>query len=327
MAKSSDKEESISNNISKIMKKKYSSYYQGTAPKLNRIDSGLLGLDRILGGGLPCGRIIELFSDPSAGKTTTAQFFMKHLISRGYNVGYLDLERTVDEERLKELGLGGELFHYSRPDNGTQAMELLIDSIELGMKMVVVDSVPFLGTDAYYDSDLGAQVMAPQAVLLSRVQHRIVPVIEQNDAIVIFINQIRSNIGKYGNPKDSSGGNALKFMCSVRLRLSRAETAQDGSGFTIKFKTEKNKTGPEKKTCLVQLNYNTGLSPMSSLRDAMEELDLLYNKASWYYFTKELTDYLGLESSQICQGKHNVDKFISDNPEIYSKLYEYVLKY
>lgn len=318
----------VSKSISKMMEKKYgSSYYQGTAPELTRVRSGLAGLDRLLGGGFPCGRMIEIFSDPSGGKTTSSLFFVKEFLEQGYNVAYQDLERTLDYDYIQKIGINSDNFHYSRPDTGQQAMEQLRDLILAGVKLIVVDSVPFLATDAAYEAEPGKQVMSPQAVLLSRSQQIIVPALEQNDAIVVFINQTRSKIGGYGNPITSSGGQALKFMCSVRLYLTRAGTATDGSGFTIKFKTEKNKVGLEKRSTEVDLKYESGLDRYSSLRESLIQLKLVTNRGSYFYFAEEFAKELGLSATKIGQGKSCIENLILQYPDLYNTLYEKVLNF
>lgn len=318
----------ISKAISKMMGKKYGdSYYKGTAPQLTRVRSGLVGLDRLLGGGFPCGRIIEIYSGPSGGKTTSCLFFVEEFLKQEYNVAYQDLERTLDYEYIQKLGINSERFHYSRPDTGQQAMEQLRDLILAGVKLIIVDSVPFLATDAAYEAEPGKQVMSPQAVLLSRSQQIIVPALERNDAIVIFINQTRSNIGGYGNPITSSGGQALKFMCSVRLYLTRAGTATDGSGFTIKFKTEKNKVGLEKRSTEVDLKFNSGLDKFSSMRETLIQLKLMTNRGSYFYFDEEFAKDLGLSNNKIGQGKSCIETLISQYPDLYNVLYEKILNF
>lgn len=318
--------DNVTNMISKVMEKKHgSSYYQGKAPNLERIYSGIVGLDKIMGGGLPCGRSIELFSDASGGKTTTAISIMKEFLKKGYDVVYNDLERTVDDSRLKALGVEGDNFHYNRPSSGSEAMQVLLDTVNAGAKLVIMDSVPFLGTDAFYEAEPGQQVMAPQATFLSRNQHLIVGALELNNAICLFINQTRNKIGTYGNPVDSSGGQALKFMCSIRIRLNRAGMLNDGSGYLIKYKTEKNKTGPEKTSTLAELHYETGICPLSSMRETLIEKNLVYNKGAYFYFTEELANELSLSTNKIGQGKSNVGKFFQENPEIYNHLYQRIL--
>jgi len=319
-------EQDVTSMISKIMEKKHgSSYYQGEAPNLDRFYTGLVGLDKIMGGGLPCGRSVELFADASGGKTTTAIFIMNTLLKQGYDVVYNDLERTVDNNRLKALGVEGKNFHYNRPTSGSEAMQVLLDTVHAGAKLVIMDSVPFLGTDAFYEAEPGQQVIAPQATFLSRNQHLIVGALEQNNATCLFINQTRNKVGSYGNPVGSSGGQALKFMCSIRIQLNRAGMLNDGKGYLIKYKTEKNKTGPEKVTSLAELHYETGIDPYSSMRETLVEEGLVYNKGAYFYFAEELANQFNLSTNKIGQGKSNVTKFFKENPEIYNFLYEKVL--
>lgn len=318
--------DNVTNMVSKIMEKKHgSSYYQGKAPNLDRVYSGIVGLDKIMGGGLPCGRSIEIFSDASGGKTTTAAHISKEFLKKGYDVVYNDLERTIDDTRLKTLGVEGDNFHYNRPSSGSEAIQVLLDTVNAGAKLVIMDSVPFLGTDAFYEAEPGQQVMAPQATFLSRNQHLIVGALEFNNAICLFINQTRNKIGSYGNPVDSSGGQALKFMCSIRIRLNRAGMLNDGSGYLVKYKTEKNKTGPEKVSTIAELHYETGIDPFSSMRETLIEDGLVYNKGAHFYFKEELANEFSLSTDKLAHGKSNASKFFQENPEIYSNLYERIL--
>lgn len=321
-------EKSVSERIASIMKKKHQgNYYQGTAPPLERIRCGIPGLDRLMGGGLPCGRVVELFSDPSGGKTTTAIYIMLFLLNVGYDVAYVDMERTVDQKRLEELGVSGDNFHYFRPNTGVEAIEITREVVAAGAKLVIIDSVPFLGTDAAYEADTGKQVMAPQAVLLSRCQHQIIPALEQNEATLLFINQTRNKIGAMGNPIDSSGGNALKFMCSIRLYMTRAGSEKDGSGFTIRYQTKKNKTAPEKRTCLVDLKFDSGLDPYSSVRETLIETNKVYIRGAYYYFDETFAKELGFEeNNKIGQGKNSVRKLLESNPDLYEMLYQKILE-
>jgi recombination protein RecA len=317
----------VSQQIKKVLQKKHgSSYHQGDAPSLERIRSEIPGLDRLLGGGLPCGRAIEMFGDPSVGKTTMALVILKTLLQKGYDVAYNDLELTIDHERLQEMGVGGENFHYLRPYTGKEAIEVFQETINCGAKAIVFDSVPYLATDAFYEAEPGDQVMAPQATFLSRNQPTIVQTLEYNNAIGIFINQTRNKIGSYGNPVDSSGGNALNFLCSVRLRMTRSGMFKDGSGFVLKFKTERNKVGLEKQSTVLNFEYNGGPNPYSSMRETLQELDMLYSQGANFYLSKDLSSELGLEIEKVGYGKPRVESYFRDNPEIYEKLYQKILQ-
>lgn len=317
----------VSQQIKKVLQKKHgNSYYQGDAPSLERIRSGIPGLDRLLGGGIPCGRAIEMFGDPSVGKTTMALFILRKLLQEGYDVAYNDLELTIDHERLEEMGVGGENFHYLRPYTGKEAIEVFQETINCGAKAIVFDSVPYLATDAFYEADPGDQVMAPQATFLSRNQPTIVQTLEHNNAIGIFINQTRNKINSYGNPVDSSGGNALNFLCSVRLRMTRNGMIKDGSGFVLKFKAERNKVGLEKQSTILNFEYDGGPNPYSSMRETLYELELLYNQGAYFYLSKELSSDLGLETNKIGQGKSTVENYFRDNPELYERLYQKILE-
>ncbi|MFB6282722.1 MAG: ATPase domain-containing protein [Halobacteria archaeon] len=318
----------VADQIAKAMQKKHKEgYYQGTAPPLKRERSGIPGLDYIMGGGLPKGRVVEVYSETSMGKTSIACAIAQSFLQRGQNVVFEDMERTTDQQRLTELELEGQNnFHYARPDDGANALEGIEVGAVNGAALGIVDSVPFLLTEDDMETELDKHNMSPQARLLSRYQPRIVPLLEQNDATLLFINQLRASIG--GNPWQnyhSSGGKALEFLTSIKIYLSSAGKLDDGSGVTIKFRTEKNKTHPPRQICLADLKYEEGLDPITSMRYILKDLDLLENSGSNYFFCDALAEHLGVSEKKIANGKAKVDAFFRNNPELYEAVYSYLL--
>lgn len=320
-----DKQEELS-NIDGLLRKKFgSAFYGNTPPALERLSTGILGLDYILGGGVPYGRFMELSSLASCGKTTTAIHIAKQFQAAGHSIGYLDLERTLDKERALDLGVREEGFYYFRPSDGEQTIEMVLDLAGLGVKFIVIDSVPFLLPKSDMESEVGKISISPQARLISREQSKLVAAVEQSQCTVLFINQLRTKIGSYTGGLDTTGGNALKYLCSIRVQIYRKESASDGTGMKLNFKTTKNKTYSEGKSCEVDFIYETGLQAESSWRDILVQEGLIIRAGSYYKFPPELAKELDLPE-MLGQGHKGCLEFIKNNKEVYNLLSERVLK-
>lgn len=312
-------------DLRKALSSKYGkSYFVGDVPSLERIPTKIIGLDRILGGGLPVGRIIQIVAPSSAGKTTTALQMVRAVQEAGYECAYADLERTIDDQRLTQLGIDKQKLHLVRPASGTKALDFAVDCAEFGIKLIVVDSVPFLTPEPKpgQEVEIGDVQMAPQARLLSQAQPIIVPAVEHNGATLLFINQIRNKIGGYGNPTTYPGGLALRFMCSTIVEISRKEVHKDGSGLRIQLKTVKNKTHSEGLTCEVDLLYKSGIDAYSSMKELLEKEGYLSRRGSYYYWSEELAQHLGLADAKIGLGSKSVIGVLQSKPELYDYLYE-----
>lgn len=314
------------NNIDQLLRKKYSkSYYGQTPPPLKRIPTGVLGLDYILGGGLPLGRFVELSAMASCGKTSTAIQIIKHLQSVDIPSAYLDLERTLDEERFKDLGLTTDNFYYLRPSDGIEAIEALVDLSELGVKFIVIDSVPFLVPTNVVENDVGKIAISPQAKLISSEQAKLVSSIEQSQACVFFINQLRDKIGGYGGGKETTGGNALKFLCSIRAQIYRKAVNSDGSGMTLVYKSLKNKTFTEGLTTEIDFLFESGLCKYSSFKNMLELDGHIIRAGSYYKFSPEFASTYNVDE-KIGQGAKSCIEFFKENDELYKSLYAKVLQ-
>ncbi len=307
-----------------LSKKFGKSYFSGNIPDLQRIPTGIIGLDRILGGGLPVGRIIEIVAPSSAGKTTTSLQLIKAVQQQGYHCGYVDLERTLDSNRLEQLQIDIDKLHMVRPASGKAGLDFAVECAELGIKLIVVDSVPFLTPEPRpgEEVEIGQVQMAPQARLLSQAQPIIVPAIEHNDAILLFVNQIRNKIGGYGNPTSYPGGLALRFMCSIILELSRKEVHKDGSGLRIQMKTVKNKTHPEGLSTEVDLLFDSGIDEYSSMKEILEQENLIKRSGSWFSWDAGVAAELGITDLKIGQGSKSAIALLQQNPELYRSLYQ-----
>jgi recombination protein RecA len=316
----------MTNNIDQLLRKKYSkSYYGHTPPPLKRIPTGVLGLDYIFGGGLPLGRFVELSAMASCGKTSTAIQIIKHLQSIGIPSAYLDLERTLDEERFLELGLTTDNFYYLRPSDGVEAIEAMVDLAGLGVKFIVVDSVPFLVPSTVVENEVGKIAISPQAKLISAEQSKLVSSIEQSQSCVFFINQLRDKIGGYGGGKETTGGNALKFLCSIRTQIYRKAVNSDGSGMTLVYKVLKNKTFTEGLTTEIEFFFESGLCKWSSFKNILELDGHIIRAGSYYKFSPEFAQLHSLEE-KIGQGAKSCIEFLQNHPDLYSKLYSSVLQ-
>ena len=316
----------MTNNIEQLLRKKYSkSYYGQTPPPLKRIPTGVLGLDYILGGGLPLGRFVELSAMASCGKTSTAIQIIKHLQSINIPSAYLDLERTLDEERFHELGLTPDNFYYLRPSDGVEAIEAIVDLSALGVKFIVVDSVPFLVPPTVVENDVGKISISPQAKLISSEQAKLVSCIEQTQACVFFINQLRDKIGGYGGGKETTGGNTLKFLCSVRTQIYRKAVNTENSGMTLVYKVLKNKTFTEGLSTEIDFFFESGLCKFSSFKNILELEGHIIRAGSYYKFSPEFAKTHNLEE-KIGQGGKSCIEFLQNHPDLYSSLYSQVIQ-
>lgn len=311
--------------IKDLLKKKYGEhYYNDVFPTLNKQRTNIPGLDVILSGGLPLGRIIEIVGQSSVCKTTLALHIAKSFIDDAKEVVYVDCEATVDGERLTDIGIDTKLFHLYRPDNGEDALDFAIDALEAGAKLAVIDSVPMLISKKVVSNEVGQLAIAPQARLLSAEQHRLIAACYRTGGSIIFINQMRQNVGGYGNPNIPTGGKALEYMSSVILELNRVDIAKDGSGLTIAAKTRKNKTGVGNQVTEFFVAFpNAIIDSYSSMKDALEKKGFLKRAGSYFCFTDDLKELMGQDKN--IQGGKGVVEFLKNNKNHYEYLYNLIL--
>ncbi len=287
------------------------------------ISTGSLGLDLALGvGGLPKGRVIEIYGPESSGKTTLTLHAIAECQKAGGICAFIDAEHALDVGYAKNLGVDTDNLLVSQPDFGEQALEILETVIRSGaVDLVVVDSVAALTPKVEIDGDMDDQQVGVQARLMSKALRKITGILHKMNTTVIFINQIRMKIGMtgYGSPETTTGGNALKFYCSVRLdirRIASLKQAEEVIGNRTKVKVVKNKVAPPFKTVEFDIMFGTGISKMGELVDYGVKMDIIDKAGAWFSYN----------DAKIGQGKENAKQFLSDNPDIAKEIEQKILE-
>lgn len=317
-------------DIAKILSKKYGNMYFGSKPpKLMRESTGYIGLDYILGGGIPVGRIVQLAAPPSVGKSTTSLCIARTFIKKELPVAYIDLERTCDQDRIDFLGItdsNEDLFHYSRPSNGETALEFAVEVAALGVKLVIIDSVPNLLPKTVMDSDVGKQSYSPVAKLLGNEYSKLVAAFEHNQSCLLLINQVRDNVGSMFGGKSNPGGYAIKHALSINIDMFRTGAGKDTDSYSVTYKTQKNKTYQENLTTEIQYSRTSkfGLCPFSSLLFEGVRTKVIIQAGAYYKLSEELAAELDIPIT-IGQGKDNAIKTLEENSSLYTKLYTQIL--
>ena len=282
------------------------------AMNIEAIPTGALGLDIALGiGGVPRGRIIEIYGPESSGKTTLALHVVAEAQKAGGEAAFIDAEHALDPVYAKHLGVDIDNLIVSQPDTGEQALEITESLVRSGaLDIIVVDSVAALVPKAEIDGDMGDSHMGLQARLMSQALRKLAGAINKSKTVLIFINQLREKIGvMFGNPETTTGGRALKFYASVRLDIRKIEQIkQDGEvkGHRVRVKVVKNKVAPPFREAEFDLIYSEGISKVGNIVDMAVNLDIIVKSGSWFSY----------EGKKICQGRENVKKYLTDNPEI-----------
>jgi recombination protein RecA len=283
----------------------------GLLRDVETISTGSLGLDLALGvGGLPRGRVVEIYGPESSGKTTLALQVIAQAQKHGGVCAFIDAEHALDVTYGRKLGVRTEDLLISQPDHGEQALEIAETLVRSGaIDVLVVDSVAALVPRAEIEGDMGDPQMGLQARLMSQALRKLTGTIAKSNTIVIFINQIRMKIGvMFGNPETTTGGNALKFYSSIRLdirRIGAIKLTDQIVGSRTKVKVVKNKVAPPFKEAEFDILYGTGISKEGELVDLGSELGIVEKSGAWYSFAGE----------RIGQGRENTKEFLKDNPE------------
>ena len=318
--KSTDKERNLQLALAKIEK----DFGKGAImrlgeteiPKVEAISTGCLTLDVALGiGGIPKGRIIEIYGPESSGKTTVALHCVAEVQKEGGTAAFVDAEHALDPVYASKLGVNLDDLYISQPDSGEQALEITETLIRSGaIDIIVIDSVAALTPQAELDGDMGDSHVGMQARLMSQALRKITAASSKSKCTIIFINQLREKIGvMYGNPETTTGGKALKFYASVRIEIRKADALKDGSdivGNHVKAKVVKNKVAPPFKVAEFDIMYGTGISNMGCVLDLAVENGFVQKSGSWFSYNDE----------KIGQGRDKAMEFLKSNPEIFKEL-------
>ena len=289
--------------------------------KVETISSGALTLDVALGGGLPKGRIIEIYGPESSGKTTLALHAIAEIQKQGGVAAFVDAEHALDPTYSAALGVDIENLLVAQPDNGESGLEIVDQLVRsAAVDLVVVDSVAALTPRAEIEGEMGDTQVGLQARLMSKALRKIAGNIGKSGSTVIFLNQLRQKIGiSYGNPEVTTGGNALKFYCSVRLDIRRIQTLKKGNegmyGIRAKVKVAKNKVAPPFQIAEFDIIFGKGISTIGCLLDLAEENDIVVRKGAWYSY----------KGDNVGQGRDNTINYLQENPEIAKEIEEKVL--
>ena len=290
--------------------------------KIPAIPTGSLGLDLALGiGGLPRGRVVEIYGPESSGKTTLTLEVIAQCQKLGGTAAFIDAEHALDPIYAEKLGVNVEELLISQPDTGEQALEVADIMVHSGgIDVLVIDSVAALVPKAEIEGEMGDTHVGLQARLMSQALRKITGNVKRSNTLVIFINQIRHKIGvMFGSPETTSGGNALKFYSSVRLDIRRIGTVKEGDeavGNETRVKVVKNKVSPPFKQAEFQIIYNKGINRLGELIDRGSDLGIVGKSGAWY----------SLEGEKIGQGKANAVLFLEENPKIAEKIEKQILE-
>ena len=276
------------------------------------VPTGSLSLDIALGlGGVPKGRIIEIYGPESSGKTTVALHMVAEVQKRGGIAGFIDAEHALDPVYAKNIGVDIDNLYISQPDNGEQAMEITETMVRSGaVDIVIVDSVAALVPKAEIEGDMGDSHVGLQARLMSQALRKLTAVISKSNCVVIFINQLREKVGvMFGNPETTTGGRALKFYSSVRMDVRRIEALKQAGeiiGNRTRIKVVKNKVAPPFKEAEFDIMFGKGISKEGDVLDLAAGLGIIVKSGAWYAY----------KDAKIGQGRENAKQYLRDNPEI-----------
>lgn len=317
MASDDNKKKALDAAIAKLEK----DFGKGTVMKLGdpaaqvaveTVPTGSLSLDLALGlGGVPKGRVIEIYGPESSGKTTVALHMIAEVQKRGGIAGFIDAEHALDPVYAKNIGVDIDELYISQPDSGDQALEITETMVRSGaMDIIVVDSVAALVPKQEIEGDMGDSHVGLQARLMSQALRKLTPVISKSNCVVIFINQLREKVGvMFGNPETTTGGRALKFYASVRMDVRRIETLKQGGemvGNRVRVKVVKNKIAPPFKEAEFDIMFGKGISREGDILDLAANINVINKSGAWYAY----------EGNKIGQGRENAKIYLAEHPEI-----------
>ena len=288
--------------------------------QVETVPTGSLSLDIALGmGGVPKGRIVEIYGPESSGKTTVALHMIAEVQKRGGIAGFIDAEHALDPVYAKHIGVDIDDLYISQPDSGDQALEITETMVRSGaIDIIVVDSVAALVPKQEIEGDMGDSHVGLQARLMSQALRKLTPVISKSNCVVIFINQLREKVGvMFGNPETTTGGRALKFYASVRMDVRRIETLKQGGemvGNRVRVKIVKNKIAPPFKEAEFDIMFGKGISREGDILDLAANVDVINKSGAWYAYNGE----------KIGQGRENAKTYLASHPEIMEEVEEKV---
>lgn len=321
MSKDDNKLKALESALAQIEKQ----YGKGSVMKLGdtsahmnieTIPTGSISLDVALGlGGVPKGRIVEVYGPESSGKTTVALHMVAEVQKRGGIAGFIDAEHALDPVYAKKIGVDIDNLYISQPDNGEQALEITETMVRSGaVDIVIVDSVAALVPRAEIDGDMGDSHVGLQARLMSQALRKLTAVISKSNCIVIFINQLREKVGvMFGNPETTTGGRALKFYSSIRLDVRRIEALKQGGeiiGNRTRIKVVKNKIAPPFKEAEFDIMFGQGISREGDVLDLAANENIIIKSGAWYAYN----------DAKIGQGRENAKLYLKENPDIFAEV-------
>lgn len=321
MAVNDEKKKALDAAIAKLEK----DFGKGTVMRLGdssahvaveTVPTGCLSLDLALGlGGVPKGRVIEIYGPESSGKTTVALHMIAEVQKRGGIAGFIDAEHALDPVYAKNIGVDIDELYISQPDSGDQALEIAETMVRSGaIDIIVIDSVAALVPRQEIEGDMGDSHVGLQARLMSQALRKLTPVISKSNCIVIFINQLREKVGvMFGNPETTTGGRALKFYASVRMDVRRIETLKQSGemvGNRTRIKIVKNKIAPPFKEAEFDIMFGKGISRAGDILDLATGIDLVKKSGAWYAY----------EGEKIGQGRENAKAYLENHPEVMEEL-------
>ena len=300
-------------------------YGKGTVMKLGdpaaqvqveTVPTGSLSLDLALGmGGVPKGRVIEIYGPESSGKTTVALHMIAEVQKRGGIAGFIDAEHALDPVYAKNIGVDIDELYISQPDSGDQALEITETMVRSGaIDIIVIDSVAALVPKQEIEGDMGDTHVGLQARLMSQALRKLTPVISKSNCVVIFINQLREKVGvMFGNPETTTGGRALKFYASIRMEVRRTETLKQGGemvGNRVRVKVVKNKIAPPFKEAEFDIMFGKGISKVGDILDLAANVNVVNKSGAWYAYNGE----------KIGQGRENAKTYLQEHPEMLDEI-------
>lgn len=284
--------------------------------QIEAVPTGSLGLDIALGvGGVPKGRIVEIYGPESSGKTTVALHMVAEVQKRGGIAGFIDAEHALDPVYAKNIGVDIDNLYISQPDSGEQALEITETMVRSGaVDIIIVDSVAALVPKAEIEGEMGDSHVGLQARLMSQALRKLTSIISKSNCIVIFINQLREKVGvMFGSPETTTGGRALKFYSSIRLDVRRMESLKQGGeiiGNHTRIKVVKNKVAPPFKEAEFDIMFGKGISREGDVLDLAAKEDIIVKSGAWYSYKGE----------KIGQGRENAKKYLADNPAVFDEV-------